>query len=165
MNDEKPKRLMKELGFSDNECSVYFELLNKPTGDSIEGVLSQSKMGSSETQEAVKSLVEKGLLRVASNRLEAEEPKVFVSKIQDMHRRELAHKLETLSENASQLLSVLEPRFWETRLGLKPEDLLEPLRDLAQMEVKTVAVIGDTTREELVSAETVGWFSKVQEEV
>ena len=165
MSDDNAKRLMKGLGFSEDECSVYFELLNKPTGDSIEGVLSQSKIGSHETQEAVKSLVEKGLLRITSNRLEAAEPKIFVSKIQEMNRQELTRKLETLSENASQLLSILEPLFWETRLGIKPEDILEPLRDLGQMEVKTVAVIGDATREVLVSAETFGWFSKVQEEI
>src|SRR5437867_7665488 len=114
MMSDNAKRLMKELGFSEDKCSVYFELLNKPTGDSIEGVLSQSKIGSHETQEAVKSLVEKGLLRITSNRLEAAEPKIFVSKIQEMNRQELTRKLETLSENASQLLSILEPLFWET---------------------------------------------------
>ncbi|TMI60562.1 hypothetical protein E6H14_00375 [Candidatus Bathyarchaeota archaeon] len=62
-------------------------------------------------------------------------------------------------------MSLLEPQYWELRLGVKPEDLLEPLPTLEEMEIKTVKVIANASRKVSISAETFGWFGKVKEEV
>jgi len=157
--------LMKELGFSREECEIYFSLLDRPEGEPIDSILTGSKMPQSAAELALKNLVEKGLVNVSSNRLEACEPKQFLSKFQERKRAELSKGIEQLNVRAARLLSLLEPQYWEKRLGIKPEDLLEPLSGLEEMEVRTVRVIGDSNREICISAETFGWYGKVQEEM
>ncbi len=164
MNDEAQK-LMEELGFSREGCSIYFSLLEKPAGETIEHLLAHSSFSSRDAERAVKELVEKGIVRVSSNKLEASEPKQFVARIQDMKRTEMSRDLDALNTKSTRLLSLLEPQYWELRLGVKPEDLLEPLPTLEEMEIRTVKVIANASRNVSISAETFSWFGKVKEEV
>ncbi len=156
--------LLKELGFSETECFIYLSLLEKREGESIDDILAHSKASTTETETAVNNLVERGLVSVSSNRLEASSPQHFIPKLQESKRLELSRNLELVRSKAARLLSILEPQYWETRLGVKPEDLLEPLRTLEEMEVRTVKVIGNSTRQLSISAESFGWFGKVREE-
>src|SRR3989442_9517196 len=156
---------MEELGFSREGCSIYFSLLEKPSGETIEQVLAHSSFSSRDAERAVKELVEKGIVRVSSNKLEASEPKLFVARIQDMKRTEMSRDLDALNAKSTRLLSLLEPQYWELRLGVKPEDLLEPLSTLEEMEVRTVKVLANASRNGSISAETFGWFGKVKEEI
>jgi len=158
-------QLMLELGFTQGECEIYFSLLDRPEGEPIDSVLTGAKMSQGLAESALKSLVDKGLVNVSSNRLEAVEPRVFLSRFQESKRQELSKGLELVSSRSAKLLSLLEPQYWEKRLGIKPEDLLEPLSSLEEMELRTVRVIGDASREVCISAETFGWFEKVQEEM
>ncbi len=163
--DSEARRAMKELGFTENECSIYFELLGKPQGEAIETILAWPEMSSGRNEDAIKSLVDKGLVKISSNRLEASEPKHFVSRIQEEKRVELGRQIEAINATTSHLVSILEPRYWEARLGIKPEDLLEPLPTLERMELQTVKILANARREVLISAETFGWFDKVREEL
>jgi len=158
-------QLMLELGFSKGECEIYFSLLERPEGEPIDSVLTGAKMSQGQAESALKSLVDKGLVNVSSNRVEASEPRVFLLRFQERKRQELSKGLEVLNSRSARLLSLLEPQYWEKRLGIKPEDLLEPLSSLEDMELRTVRVIGDAAREVCISAETFGWFEKVQEEM
>jgi len=158
-------QLMLELGFTQGECEIYFSLLDRPEGEPIDSVLTGAKMSQGLAESALKSLVDKGLVNVSSNRLEAVEPRVFLSRFQERKRQELSKGLELVSSRSAKLLSLLEPQYWEKRLGIKREDLLEPLSSLEEMELRTVRVIGDASREVCISAETFGWFEKVQEEM
>lgn len=154
-------RIMKELGFSDNETSLYLQLLGKPEAEPIESAISHSV----KNEDAIRNLVEKGLVRIVSNRLEAVEPKLFIQKLQDSRRVELSQSFEQLAARASRLLSILEPQYWESRLGIKPEELLEPLPNLGEMEVRTVRTIAHATKNIRIVAETFRWFDKVAEEI
>jgi sugar-specific transcriptional regulator TrmB len=158
-------QLMLDLGFTQGECEIYFSLIERPEGEPIDSVLTGAKMSQGLAESALKSLVDKGLVNVSSNRLDAVEPRVFLSRFQERKRQELSKGLEVLNSRAARLLSLLEPQYWEKRLGIKPEDLLEPLNGLEEMELRTVRVIGDASREVCISAETFGWFGKVQEEM
>src|SRR6266487_5271136 len=92
------QKLMEELGLSKEGCSIYFSLLEKPSGETIEQILAHSSFSSREAENAVKELVEKGIVRVSSNKLEASEPKEFVARIQDMKRTEMSRDLDNRSE-------------------------------------------------------------------
>ena len=144
---------------------IYFSLLEKPSGETIEQILAHSSVSSREAERAVKELVEKGIVRLSSNKLEASEPKQFVARLQDIKRIEMSRDLDSLNAKSTRLLSLLEPQYWELRLGIKPEDLLEPLPTLEEMEIRTVKVIANATRKVSISAETFGWFGKVKEEI
>ena len=156
---------MEELGLSREACLIYFSLFEKPSGETIEEVLARSSFSSREAEGAVKELVDKGIVRVSSNKLEASEPRQFVARVQEVKRMEMSKGLEDLNSKSSRLLSLLEPQYWELRLGIKPEDLLEPLSSLEDMEVRTVRVIADAQKHVSISAETFSWFGKVKEEV
>jgi predicted transcriptional regulator len=156
---------MKELGFSQTECSIYFSLLEKPSGETVDALVARTGVSSQDAERAIGNLVDKGVLRVSSNRLEAAEPKLFVSRISDLKRLEVSKNLEALTETSSRLISLLEPQFWEIRLGVRPEDILEPLPTLEEMEVRTVRVVANAARLVSISAESFGWLSKIREEV
>ncbi|HZY95299.1 MAG TPA: helix-turn-helix domain-containing protein [Candidatus Bathyarchaeia archaeon] len=158
------EKLMRQLGFSEGEYTIYFSLLDKPSGEPIDAIVGRSGISSSDAERAINGLVDKGLVRVSSNKLEASEPKQFIARIQDIKRLEASRNLESITEASSRLLSLIEPRFWEVRLGVRPEDILEPLPTLEEMEVRTVRVIGDSRKKVLISAESFSWFVKIQEE-
>src|SRR5713226_4653413 len=155
---------MKELGFSQSECSIYFSLLEKPSGEAIDTLVAGAGVSSQDAERAINSLVDKGVVRVSSNRLEAAEPRQFIARMEDLKRMEVSRKLENLTDTSSRLLSLLEPQFWEVRLGIRPEDILEPLPTLEAMEVRTVRVVANSTRLVSISAESFGWFTKIREE-
>ena len=156
---------MKELGFSEAECSIYFDLLTKPEGEAIENILSHSKGPSGKAEDAVKGLVDKGLVKVRSNKLEISEPKISLSKLQEAKRLEMSREMETVNSTANRLVAILEPQYWEARLGVKPEDLLEPLPSLEDMELQTIRILANAGRDVAISAENFGWFDKVREEI
>ena len=159
------RRLLEELGLSPEACLIYFSLLEKPSGETVEHILGRSSDSSRDAERAIKELVDFGVVRVSSNKLEASEPKHFVNRMQEMRRTEMSRNLDELNAKSSRLLSLLEPQYWELRLGIKPEDLLEPLPSLEDMEVRTVRVIANAQKLVWISAETFSWFGKVKEEI
>ena len=48
-------------------------------------------------------------------------------------------------------------------MGIRSEEIIEPLRDLADMELRTTRMLGDAAREAIIFAETFGWYDKVRE--
>ena len=163
--EKEAKRAMRELGFSEGECSIYFDLLNKTEGEAIDNILAHGRGPSRKTEDAVKGLVDKGLVRITSNKLEVSEPKLFLSKYQEEKRLEMSRQMEAINVTAARLLSILEPQYWEARLGVKPEDLLEPLLSLEAMELQTIRILANASKDVSISAENFGWFDKVREEV
>jgi len=163
--EREARHAMKELGFSEEECSIYFDLLTRAEGEAIETILSNSKSPTGIAEEAVKGLVDKGMVRVKSNRLEVSEPKLSLSKLQEDKRLAISREMETVTTTANRLLSILEPQYWETRLGVKPEDLLDPLPSLEAMELQTIRILSNATKDVAISAENFSWFDKVREEI
>src|SRR5436309_12918658 len=106
---------MEELGFSKEGCSIYFSLLEKPSGETIEQILAHSSFSSRDAERAVKELVEKVIVRVSSNKLEASEPKQFLARIQDMKRTEMSRGVDNLNADSTRLLSLWDPQYWELR--------------------------------------------------
>ena len=163
--DKEARRAMKELGFSETECAIYFDLLTRPEGEAIETILAHSKAPSGRAEEAIKSLVDKGFVQIKSNRLEVSEPKLSLSKLQQEKRLQMSREIETVSTTSTRLVAMLEPQYWEARLGVKPEDLLEPLPSLEEMELQTIRILSNATKDVAMSAENFSWFDKVREEI
>jgi UDP-N-acetyl-D-mannosaminuronate dehydrogenase len=46
---------------------------------------------------------------------------------------------------------ILEPVYWENRLGIRPEEIIEPLRDLQEMELRTAKILGNASGKLTVS--------------
>jgi len=157
--------LLRSLGFSENQCKIYFALLESSEGESIDKVMTELGVPLAEAEGAIRLLVDKEAIKVISNRLEANPPKQFLAKLIDEKRRESEKHLEDFANRALSLQKLLEPTYWERRRGLRPEDILEPLDDLADMEIRTVKMIGNAEKYVRIFAQTFGWYAKIREEL
>lgn len=160
---ERVQHLLKTLGLGDEEITIYLKLVDKPSGDSVDQILTSYGVQAAKGEAAVKDLAEHGLIRVVSNRAEAIEPKVFLGALLDHRRREMEKGMGEAQTIASELERILEPVYLEGRLGIRPEELLEPLRDLREMEVRTTGLIASATSSISIFAQTFGWFEKIRE--
>lgn len=162
---DRGTELLKSLGFSESQCKIYFALLEFSEGESIDRVITELGVPVTDAEGAIKLLLEREAIKVISNRLEANPPKQFLSKLLEKRTEESEKQLKDLSERALSLQKILEPTYWEKRRGLRPEDILEPLDDLPTMEIRTVKIVGNAEKNIRIFAQTFGWYMKIREEL
>jgi len=162
-DESKELKLLTDLGLSSGESKVYLRLLSLPEGEQLEKVVSTFGIPSAIAEDSLKSLADKGLVRISRNRAEAVQPRLVLQKILEERRRLLDDRLAQESSAALSLEKYLEPVYWETRMGIRSEEIIEPLRDLADMELRTTRMLGDAAEEAIIFAETFGWYDKVRE--
>ena len=153
------------LGLSAGESKVYLKLLTQPEGEMLDKVVTAFGIPTPIAEDALKSLSDKGLVKISSNRVEVIQPRLVLQKILDQRKRTLENELSQQTSTALDLEKLLEPVYWEKRLGIRPEEIIEPLRDLPDMELRTARILGGATREVFIFAETFGWYEKVRESI
>ncbi len=153
------------MGMDPEEAKIYMKYLENP-GASIAAISEALNMSPERVQKIVANMVEKGLLKGVPGKelcFDAEEPKKVIEILLERKRAKMEREFEEakrLSEDVKKSLSAL---FWEKRLGLKPEDIMEPLSDLREMELRTVRMIEEANREIMIFTRSFGWYSKVKE--
>jgi sugar-specific transcriptional regulator TrmB len=157
--------LLVSLGLSAGESKVYLKLLTQPEGEMLDKVVTAFGIPTPIAEDALKSLSDKGLVKISSNRVEVIQPRLVLQKILDQRKRTLENELSQQTSTALDLEKLLEPVYWEKRLGIRPEEIIEPLRDLPDMELRTARILGGATREVFIFAETFGWYEKVRESI
>jgi len=160
---EEGLKLLISLGFTEDEAKIYFSLLEKAEGEHIDKILLGYGMSPSEAEEAIKKLTSMGLVKVVSNRLEAADPKNFLDRILEDKRRKFEKTLQETSDLVLALQKMLEPIYWEKRLGIRPEEIIQPLASLKEMEALTAEMISRAGKEILIYAQTFGWYEKIRE--
>ena len=160
---EKEGKLLKELGLSDGEVKVYLQLLRQPQAEMLDKVVTAFEIPTSEAEDSVKSLADKGIIRISRNKVKAVQPRIVIQTLLDRRRRSVEAQVAQETSNALVLEKILEPVYWENRMGLRSEEIIEPLRDLPDMELHTAQVLGNATKEAAIFAETFGWYDKVRE--
>lgn len=156
---------MKQLGFTEPEARVYLALLDEPEGFLIEEVGARVGISPEDARSALLGLSEKGFISLDVNRVRAVSPREAFAKLQRKLEEELERRMEALRKTISSLTKELEPKYVEKRLSIRPEDILEPLESLRDMEVRTVQIISNAQRSVFILAETFGWYDKVREEL
>jgi sugar-specific transcriptional regulator TrmB len=162
-NLEQELAILQSLGLKPSEASLYLNLCLDPEGKSIEAILESSGIPSSEAEEALKNLVDKGILKLVRNKIEAVDPAIMTEIILERKRRESEDALAEARRLAVEATRRLQPLYLETRLGIRPEEIIEPLRDLREMEVRTTRMIAESQSSISIFAETFGWYDKVRE--
>jgi sugar-specific transcriptional regulator TrmB len=157
--------LLVSLGLSTGESKVYLKLLAQPEGEMLDKVVTAFGIPTPIAEDALKSLSDKGLVKISSNRVEVVQPRLVLQRILDQRRKTLENELSQQTATALDLEKLLEPVYWENRLGIRPEEIIEPLRDLPDMELRTAGILGGATREVFIFAETFGWYEKVRESI
>lgn len=157
--------LLTQLGFSKGEAVVYAYLLRSSEGQSLEEITVGCGITPEEAEKVLGRAVERGLLRVMSNRFEAVDPKSVLARVLGDRERGLKEELQRLSGVASTLQKSLEPVFWESRLGVRPEELLQSLPDLRAMEARTGEVLQGAQKQVCIFAESFGWYDRIRDEL
>jgi sugar-specific transcriptional regulator TrmB len=159
----KKIELLKSLGLSEGESRVYLRLLSQPEGEMLDKIVTAFGIPAAQAEESLKSLSDRGLVKISSNRVEAVQPRMVLGKILTQRRRGMEDQLARDNSIALELEKFLEPVYWENRLGIRPEEIVEPLRDLTEMELRTARILGTAAREVFILAQTFGWYGKVRE--
>ena len=165
VEDGLERQLLETLGLSEGESRVYLKLLLQPQGEMVDRVVTAFGISAEVAEGALKSLTDKGLIKISSNRAEAVQPRTAIQRILDQRKRTLENEMSYEASVAMQLERALEPVYWENRLGIRPEEVIEPLRDLPDMELRTARILGTASKEVFVFAETFGWYDRVRESI
>ena len=159
----KEMELLRSLGLSSGESKLYLRLLSQPEGEMLDKVVTGFGIPAAIAEDSLKSLADKGLVRISSNRVEVVQPRTVLQRILDERKRSLDSQVAKEASVALELEKILEPVYWESRLGIRPEEIIEPLRDLPEMELRTARILGNAAKEANIFAETFGWYGKVRE--
>ena len=162
---EKNRNLLHSLGLTENECAIYLALLEKPKGESIDNMLTSSGSAPQEAEASVKSLVDKGCISVNSNKIEANSPKDFLPNILREKTYNLDLELKRVQEAIRQLELSLEPYYWEKRTGLRPEEIIKPIKDLQSMEAQTIELIAIAKDYIYIFAEKFDWYENIRSQM
>ncbi len=165
MSDESgnEEELLKSLGLTVGESRVYLKLLAQAEGEMLDKVVTAFGIPASLAEDSLKSLADKGLIKISSNRVEVIQPHTAIQRILEQRRRSLETQVSKENSVALELEKMLEPVYWENRLGIRPEEIIEPLRDLPDMELQTAKILANAMKEVSIFAETFGWYGKVRE--
>jgi sugar-specific transcriptional regulator TrmB len=159
----KEMELFRSLGLSSGESKLYLRLVSQPEGEMLDKVVTGFGIPAAIAEDSLKSLADRGLVRISSNRVEAIQPRTVLKRILDERKRSLDGQGAKEASVVLELEKILEPLYWESRLGIRPEEIIEPLRDLPEMELRTARILGNASKEVNIFAETFGWYGKVRE--
>lgn len=159
----KEMSLLKALGLSEGESKIYLRLLAQAEGEMLDKIVTAFGIPAAEAEDSLKSLTDKGLVKISSNRVEVVQPRMVLRRILDQRKTTLEDQISHEASLALELEKSLEPVYWENRLGIRPEEIIEPLRDLPEMELRTARILGNAAKETFILAQTFGWYGKVRE--
>ncbi len=165
--DEEISSLFEKLGFSKLEAKLYLRALEKSSLN-LEEAAAITGSSVDETRSALEGMEAKGLVKPSPEDHNVYLPVNFEDAVNAMLRlkvEELNAELEGLRSTASRLKSLLEAFHAERRLGIKPEELLKPLGSLKDMELQTVKMVSEATKEIDIFTAGFGWLDKVYEEL
>lgn len=160
---EKEIELLKSLELSEDAANLYVFLVKNPEEFLFEEIPSLCKMSLERVQAALEELLERGLVKVESNKFSAVEPKVALSAWLEKKEKEFEEKIDEFRSSTLSLQRILEPLYWETRAGIRPEELIETLESTSVMEVRTARIIGNAEKEIMILAGRFDWYDKIKE--
>jgi phosphatidylserine/phosphatidylglycerophosphate/cardiolipin synthase-like enzyme len=73
--------------------------------------------------------------------------------------------MESLRSAVFTLQGSLESSYWQHRLGINPEEIIDPLKDLNSMEIQTIKIISNAEKYIKIFAGSFGWYEKVRSEL
>jgi len=155
--------LLQALGLSSGESKLYLHLLSQAEGELLDRVVTAFGIPAAIAEDSLKALADKGLVKISSNRVEVVQPRTVLERILEQRKRSLESQVARETSVALELEKLLEPVYWESRLGIRPEEIIEPLRDLQDMELRTTRILGNAAKEAFIFAQTFGWYRKVRE--
>ncbi|MFX0121926.1 MAG: TrmB family transcriptional regulator [Candidatus Hodarchaeota archaeon] len=167
MEDKNAHNLLKSFNFTDYEARAYLNLTSsiKLTAEelSIKTAIPLTRIYST-----LKSLTQKGFVKTNMGRpktYEASPPETAIPSYVEYQKANLKKGLYKMKENGEELLHELEPRYWESRYKISPEELLRPLTDLKSAENETINLIAESEKNVYILSAVFGWSSRIKDEI
>lgn len=152
------------LGLSEIEAKIYLASV-KIGNSTIEEMAKAVATHLSATERGVEQLVELGLLKfgVEPNRFEATSPSKAIRILEKERVSGLNKEISRVQDTAQALRRSLQNQYTEHRIGMKPEELLESLPSLSEMELRTVRMVDDAEHDVAFFTASFGWYEKIRE--
>lgn len=155
---------LRRAGLTTYESEAYLSLLSKREL-TAEEIAKLTSIPITRVYGTLEQLMQKGFARIVESR-----PKRFHAISPEQARRDyLTHlrrsfdsNLLSIEEVMGQLQKQIEPIYVESHLQVKPEELLEPLKDLRAMEKVTADYVDDSSHEILISTALFSWLPKIK---
>ncbi len=155
---------MTNLGLTDIQAKIYLASI-KTANSTIEDMAREIRVHLADAERAVERLVELGLLKfgVEPNRFEATAPSRGIKILEKERMRSLNREISRLQDMSQTLRRFLQDQYTERRLGMKPEELLESLPSLGEMELRTVRMVDEAEKDVAFFTASFGWYAKIRE--
>jgi len=157
--------LLESVGLTKNEAIIYLHLLDKTEGSPISEVVESCDISKADAKSALVTLLGKGFVKIESNKVTAVPPEMSLfAALQSMEKR-FESEIRRAREAVTMLQKPLQAMYWEKRVGIRPEELLEPLEDLESMERMTAQMISQAQESIFIFTETFGWYGHVRKQI
>ncbi len=152
------------LGLTEIEAQIYLASI-KTLHSSIEEMAKNVGVRLTDVERGVERLVELGLLKfgVEPNHFEATPPSRAIRILEKERLKILNKEMTSVQETSQSLRRLLQDLFTESKLGMKPEELLESLPSLSEMELRTVQMVDDADHDVAFFTASFGWYEKIRE--
>lgn len=164
MSLAEPTEKLRQLGLTEYETQAYLVLI-QGTQMNAEEVARNASIPIPRVYGVLESLRDLGLIVILEGRPKKYEiisPEEGLQNLIKLRKRAAEESLRQLEETSQEVKEVLSPIFWRERLRIKPEDLLEPLENLALTEKQTKKLIMEAKETIDIFTDVFNWFEGVE---
>lgn len=154
---------LRRVGLTVYESSAYASLVDKRFLKAEE-ISKASGIPNTRVYGTLDQLVQKGLARLIPGRprrYECTSPSVGARMYIGFLKRSFETRMNEVRRGMELIEKEVEPLYWKSHLEVKPEELIEPLSNLAEMESRTRRFIRGARNEILISSALFTWIRKV----
>jgi len=158
---------LKALGLTQYEVKTLITLvaLSSATAEEIH---QQTDIPTPRIYDTIDSLEKKGLVRTISGRpmrFEAFNLKKGLDNLFRFTEEEYHDKLDKMAIVSREIITLMNDPEYQSRLIIKPDELLEAYSSLEEMQLKTKDIIGKATKEVSIFTNVFYWYDQVKQEL
>ena len=158
---------LKALGLTQYEVKTLITLVALSTA-TAEEIHKQTDIPTPRIYDTIESLEKKGLARTISGRpkrFEAFNLKKGLDNLFRYTEQEFHSELDKMSNISKEIITFLNDPDYQSKLIIKPDELLEAYSSLEEMQLKTRDIIKKSEKEIAIFTNVFYWFDQVEEEI
>jgi sugar-specific transcriptional regulator TrmB len=158
---------LREIGLTEYETAAYAALLAR-SQCTAEDIAKEGRIPITRVYDTLQQLVAKGFAGIVPGRpkrYRATPPDRATNDYLGYLRRNFDSSLENVRTGLRQIQQTVAPMYWQSHLEVKPEQLIEPIEDLREMETYTRALIQRAEKSVLISTALFTWLPRAKREL
>ena len=158
---------LKTLGLTQYEVKTLITLVAL-SSSTAEEIHKQTDIPTARNYDTIDSLEKKGLVRTISGRpmrFEAINLKKGLDNLLRYREQEYHDQLDKMATVSQEIMSLLSDPEYQSKLIIKPDELLEAYSSLEEMQVKTKNIIKNGEKEISIFTNVFYWYNDVKREI